>query len=752
MKRKLQSGLRVGVAILVGCLASAPLCQATGPAWWTARGVLNGATADDYGAVNQGQVKNIAAQAKAEMDANLPGGAGSNVLVLVNSFSTSNNYLQANIGQLKNVAKPYYDRLIAAGYPTVYPWTGSTTTNDYASANIGQIKNLFSWDLTHDSVGDGIPDWWRAHYFGGSGTTTDDTSCAACDPVNDSFTNLEKFQCSLNPLVMYSVIAAADVISNSTGNTASVPTFGWTSYVWSISGGTITAGQGTTNITWTAGGLGSATISVTISNSTSCNATLSTTVTITPIDPTLTTIYTFTGSDGLPANGFLSQGPLVQGCDNNFYSALFSGGANGLGSVFQVTPSGTFTTMYSFTGGSDQASPAPGLVLGSDGNFYDTTFTGGYGIGTVFKMTTAGTFTTLYSFSDSDGCGPWGLVEGIPGDFYGAVIGGCSSLDFHGSAFEFSSSGSGSFATIYSFTGSSPDYGSPAGALVRGTDGNLYGTTAGDGRGGTEQGVGGTVFRIDSGGFTTLHTFAGQAFSDGEGGILSARLVQGTDGNFYGVTPFGGDTSANEFGWGTVFKISPSGTFTSLHTFNGSDGGFPWGPLIEASDGNFYGVAESGGDPVCQCGTVFQITTSGNFANLYNFKNTGDRFQPVGGLVQGTDGNLYGLTGPNDGGSIFKLTVPFNPPPNQISGIHLSGTDVVITIPSIAGESYQLQYTSSLSPPSWTDVVGALVSPSLGGVITLTDVGGALHSPRFYRVDITNCDGDTFTDAVEYTP
>ncbi len=111
--------------------------------------------------MTQGQIKNIATQAGSEMATNLPGGAGSNVAALVSSFSSTNNYLATNIGQLKNVAKPFYDRLIAVRYTNAYPWSGSTTTNDYATANIGQLKNLFSWDIATSTVGDGIPNWWR---------------------------------------------------------------------------------------------------------------------------------------------------------------------------------------------------------------------------------------------------------------------------------------------------------------------------------------------------------------------------------------------------------------------------------------------------------------------------------------------------------------------------------------------------------------------------------------------------------------
>ena len=189
-------GMALSFAVLL-CLTA--IASVPGPSWWISRGVVNtNVTANDYATVTQGQVKNIATQAAAELSTNLPGGAGSNVLALVNGFTTANNYLPANNGQLKSVAKPFYDRLITVGYTNAYPWAGAATTNDYAIANVGELKNLFSWDLK-DSIGDGIADWWRAKYFGGSGTTTGNTSCASCDPDGDQVLNLQEYLTGTDP-------------------------------------------------------------------------------------------------------------------------------------------------------------------------------------------------------------------------------------------------------------------------------------------------------------------------------------------------------------------------------------------------------------------------------------------------------------------------------------------------------------------------------------------------------------------------
>ncbi len=140
-------------SVTVLLLVFVPLFLAANyPQWWIDRGVVvSGVVTNDYGPVNQGQLKWIATKGYEELQANLPGGAGSNLTVLIQSFSLTNaNYAPVNIGQLKNVAKPFYDRLIEVGYTNAYPWPESSTNrNDYAMANIGQVKYLFSFDLNN---------------------------------------------------------------------------------------------------------------------------------------------------------------------------------------------------------------------------------------------------------------------------------------------------------------------------------------------------------------------------------------------------------------------------------------------------------------------------------------------------------------------------------------------------------------------------------------------------------------------------
>src|SRR5271166_5223270 len=205
--------------------------------------------------------------------------------------------------------------------------------------------------------------------------------------------------------------------------------------------------------------------------------------------------------------------------------------------------------------------------------------------------------------------------------------------------------------TLYSLDGA--DGATPYAAVVLATDGNLYGTTLQGGASGNCSGGCGTVFKTTpSGTLTTLHSFGGS-----DGFFPVAGLVQTTDGNFYGTTVAGGASSS-----GTVFKITPSGTLTTLYSFcsqnNCADGAYPQDRLLQATDGNFYGTTYNGGSGSNCCGTVFRITPSGALTTLYSWTGT-DGAYPYAGLVQAKDGNFYGTTyagGANQEGTVFKIT------------------------------------------------------------------------------------------------
>ncbi len=196
---------KTGVAIATSLLACT-LCAAM-PQWWTDRGIIDtNAVVNDYAPVNQGQVKHVATQAYLEIDQKLTNDCSA-ISNLVAGFSSTNNYLSVNLGQLKAVAAPFYDLLWANDYTNAwpegmtvgpYPWSGSSNgAQDFAIANIGQLKYLFSFyfGTLLDSDGDGMPDWWELLYFGSA-----TGALAADDPDGDGLTNLEEYQFGSNPL------------------------------------------------------------------------------------------------------------------------------------------------------------------------------------------------------------------------------------------------------------------------------------------------------------------------------------------------------------------------------------------------------------------------------------------------------------------------------------------------------------------------------------------------------------------------
>jgi len=369
-----------------------------------------------------------------------------------------------------------------------------------------------------------------------------------------------------------------------------------------------------------------------------------------------TTLANFGGSNG--SNPFAG---LVQGFDGNFYGTTYYGGANNSGTVFKITPAGKLTTLYRFcaqSGCVDGANPSASLVQASNGDFYGTTLAGGANNdGTVFKITTMGTLTTLHSFDGGDGMNPSaGLIQATDGNFYGTTRGGGAI----GGGTVFKITPSGTLTTLYSFCGENCTDGFTAYAgLVQGTDGNLYGTTQ---YGGGYDGFGycfdygcGTVFKITlSGTLTKLYSFCNHN-NCSDGALPDAALIQATDGNFYGTTALGG---ANQ--GGAVFRITPTGTLTTLYSFCPqlpcADGYSPT-DLVQATDGNFYGTTALGG--ANNFGTVFKTTAKGSLTTLYSFDVSDGAT-----LVQATSGVFYGTTtygGTYNAGTVFTLNVGLGP-------------------------------------------------------------------------------------------
>jgi uncharacterized repeat protein (TIGR03803 family) len=244
---------------------------------------------------------------------------------------------------------------------------------------------------------------------------------------------------------------------------------------------------------------------------------------------------------------------LVQASNGNFYGTTPGASAVGsLGTIFEITPAGRFTTLHTFNG-TDSASPSGPLIQASDGNLYGTT---GAAFGTVFEITLAGKFKTLHTFNGADGAGPsLGLAQATDGNFYGTTQqGGANNSCPHGCGTVFRMKPKGALKTIYNFCSKADcaDGSDPIAGLVQAPDGNFYGTTAESGNETACGGYGcGTVFALTpQGALTTLYTFCSQTnCADGAG--PQAGLLQATTGHFYGVTT-GGGTSGD----GTVFSLS----------------------------------------------------------------------------------------------------------------------------------------------------------------------------------------------------
>lgn len=310
----------------------------------------------------------------------------------------------------------------------------------------------------------------------------------------------------------------------------------------------------------------------------------------------------------------------------------------------------TLTTLHVFHD-TDGHGPTAALVLGTNGHFYGTTPYGGTstacidGCGTVFEISASGAFTSLHSFTNFDGSAPrTELVQASDGNLYGTTSsGGMFGSGSLGTVFKMTPAGV--VTMLHSFLlneGFDPDAG-----LVEDGDGVFYGTTSSGGRNGA-----GTVYRITSeGAYTEMAGVTAPA----------AGVIKAKDGHWYGTTQAGGISANCPSGCGSVFKMTPGGVVSTIHSFNGSDGKEPIAELVEGADGKLYGTT-SGGlaslNCAAGCGTVFQITTNGDFTTLFAFSGANGR-QPRAGLIQASDGNLYGTTfygGQFGVGTVFQVT------------------------------------------------------------------------------------------------
>jgi len=394
-------------------------------------------------------------------------------------------------------------------------------------------------------------------------------------------------------------------------------------------------------------------------------------------------------------------------------------------------------------------------VQATNGSLYGITASGGNtvacsgGCGTIFKITASGKFTSLLSFDASDGNGPYGsLVQVSDGDLYGTAQAGGANLTLcfgSGCGTAFKITPTGTLTTLYNFCSRTDctDGSLPLTNLVQAPNGDFYGTTASGGANcvsGSDGGCG-TVFRITpSGGVTRLYGFCAQS-GCADAAFPDAGLVQAPNGNFYGTTSSGGTSAACTGGCGTVFKITPSGTLTMLHSFDSTDGAKPVVGL-QATDGNFYGTTHLGGaSTACTggCGTVFRMTPGGTLTTLHNFDNT-DGSSPVG-LLQDTNGQLYGSTelgGTSTActggcGTVFRLSVGLGPFVETQTTFGKVGAAVNILGTNLTGAtSVAFNGTAAVFNVGSSGSVITTVVPTgaTTGFVTVTTPSGTLTSNR----------------------
>jgi len=399
---------------------------------------------------------------------------------------------------------------------------------------------------------------------------------------------------------------------------------------------------------------------------------------------TVTTNGTVTTLASLGSVGLGAVAALTQGSDGNFYGATEFGGTNYTGDIFELTPDGWLTNIYSFTGGMDGSSPSNALTLAADGSFWGTTPSGGSaGDGNIFRITSAGTFSNIYSFTNG--------VDGFE----------------------------------------------PVGALTLGTDGNFYGMTSGGTSGH------GNIFRITpSGALSNLYSFRGGT----DGSVPVGALALGADGNFYGATKY--NTIAGYAFYGTIFKVTTSGSLTTIYSLNYTDGAYPCASPIQGSDGNFYGTTSTGNN--ANNGTLFRMTPGGAITTLVVFDGFDDGAHPLTPVVEGPDGALYGTTstgGPGGRGTVYRLA--FNSAPQIIA------PPASLTV--AAGGTAQFSATCSAAPPvsyQWQfdgtnmfDSIG--IAGSLTRVLTLTNV--TLAEAGNYSLVVGNALGSTNSAAASLT-
>ena len=442
------------------------------------------------------------------------------------------------------------------------------------------------------------------------------------------------------------------------------------------------------------------------------------------IAQTVAGLYEYPGVSN-NTTGLSNTSQVAQGLDGNIYMTDQLDGEYGLGSVFNISPAGDPTTLYSFCeeGGAcatTGALPFGGVTMGSDGNFYGTVQNGGtYGFGQVFKLTSKGVRTTVYNFTGANpgdgGPSEYPVFLASDGDLWGVQTNGC------GGVFKLTLKGAISSYPFDCTNGSNPNL------PTEGSDGNFYGTTA---RGGDASCGGcGVAYKATTGGkITVLYTFTD---SSTDGAYPQGVLVEGPDGNYWGVT---------QQPYGVIFKISPAGEFTQVHAFAGppNDGDFPYVGLTLGSDGNFYGTTGGGGSD--NAGTIFRVSPGGDYSVLYSFvaSAAGPGFGPCTVMFQNTNGTFYGNTCGNSlGGSYFySLDMGLAPFVHTVSQSGEVGATIEFLGQDFTGTT-EVEFggaSATFKVVSDTELTAVVPTAAVTGLVSVVTSTGTLTATSKFKV------------------
>jgi uncharacterized repeat protein (TIGR03803 family) len=357
---------------------------------------------------------------------------------------------------------------------------------------------------------------------------------------------------------------------------------------------------------------------------------------------TETVLHNFTGK---PDGAGPEFGTLASDGKGNLYGTTIEGGAFNNGCVFEVSSTGGEKVLYSFGAAPDGKYPHEGVILDGAGNLYGATFDGGsFGYGTVFKLVIAtGRETVLYNFmGEPDAANPdSALTRDSAGNLYGTTFFGGASND--GAVFEVTTSDQE--LVLHSFAGPPSDGAIGYAGLVHDLEGDLFGVTV---DGGADED--GTIFELSgTGSDKILHSFTGTP----DGRFPHGDLAFDDAGNLYGTTLNGGADSR-----GMIFKVTAAGLESALYSFLGApDGQSPIAGVFRDSQGNLYGTTQFGGK--FGFGSVYVLSGTGQETVLYSFGGPPDGEGPIAGLVEDSQGNLYGTTvegGSSNSGIVFELS------------------------------------------------------------------------------------------------